>query len=82
MEQTAIQVGNSIGAIIPSFFRKQMGIKKGKKLYFVPTSDNQSVVLTVRKAGKKVSSITPDFLAALEGVNKRYGSALAKLAKM
>jgi bifunctional DNA-binding transcriptional regulator/antitoxin component of YhaV-PrlF toxin-antitoxin module len=82
MEQTAIQIGNSVGAIIPSVFRKQMGIKKGKKLFFVPTSDSQSIILTVKPGNRTMSSITPDFLSVLAGINKRYGSALTKLAKM
>ena len=76
MEQTAIQIGNSIGIIIPSMLKKQAGIKKGSKL-FVNIDARNNIIISKEK--KEINN--SKFLEILEGVNKRYGKALQELAE-
>ncbi|OGM75121.1 hypothetical protein A2382_03245 [Candidatus Woesebacteria bacterium RIFOXYB1_FULL_38_16] len=76
MEQAIIQIGNSVGVIIPSKFRKQIGFKKGSKVYInIDTQNN--IIISKEKKDVTDSGI----FNILEGVNKRYGKALRELAE-
>lgn len=81
MAQTIIQIGNSEGLTLPKEVREVVGIKKGSKVDVEVTSDKRVVI---SKAGSKKSSksITPEFIETLSGINKRYGPALKKLARL
>lgn len=81
MAQSIIQIGNSEGVAIPKEIRKKVGLKKGVKVDVELTHDNRVVI---SKAGSKkpTTSITPEFIETLKRVNKRYGLALKKLAKL
>ncbi len=80
--QTVFKAGNSNVVAIPRPISKELGLKKGSKVVIELAADRRSVLL--RKVGSKAvaSSITPEFLEVLERVNKRYGPALRKLAKL
>lgn len=80
MLQRAIQIGNSVGVVIPKIIRNQLGIKLGDQIVVEPDISGHGAVL--RKNGKlaKSSSVTPEFLSWLETFNKRYGRALKELA--
>lgn len=83
MVQKLIQIGNSQGIIIPSEVRKRLGLKKGSKVTLELGLDGRSFVVTKDDRRQRLStSVTPDFLRALERVNERYGPALEKLAKI
>lgn len=77
MEQKVIQVGNSIGVVIPQQLRT--GFKPGDKVMVEKDRDG---TLLVYAHGKKHtrSLVTPAFFAILEKVNKRYATALRELA--
>lgn len=79
MEQTLKQIGNSVGIIIPKSLMKRMGIKKGSSVVIQELENNDSFTVYKKEAAKR-SSITPEFVKIVEGVNKRYGQALKKLA--
>lgn len=81
MTQVITQIGNSEGVTIPKKIREKSGLKRGVKVEVGLTHDNKVVI---SKAGtrKSVTSITPEFLGILKGVNKRYGPALKKMAKL
>lgn len=74
--QTVFKAGNSNVLSIP----KELGLKPGDKVLVQPGLTKGSFF--VQKADKKIKSptITPDFLNILQGINKRYGKALAELA--
>ena len=81
MTQVITRIGNSEGVSIPKDIREKSGLKKGVKVDIDLTHDNSVVI---RKAGTKkvASSITPEFLDIVKGINKRYGPALKKMAKL
>lgn len=79
MEQTVIQIGNSIGVVIPQVLQKGNSIKVGDKI--IVEIEPVSKAFIVRKRGSvRPSSITPEFLSIVDRVNKRYGRALQELA--
>ena len=80
--QTVFKAGNSEVIAIPSEIRKQMNLKKGSKVVLELGADGKTLIISKAGRGKKVSSVTPEFIKTLERVNKRYGPALAKLAKL
>lgn len=77
-----VQIGNSIGVVIPALVRKRLGWQKGSKVYIDVAADGKSVIMSKAGEAGRTSSVTPDFLSRLERVNKRYGAALAQLAKL
>jgi len=81
MIQTVVQIGNSEGVAIPKDIRNKAGLKKGVKVNIDLTHDNR-VVISKSGSRKVATSVTPEFLEILEGVNNRYGPALKKLAKL
>lgn len=76
-----IQIGNSVGVVIPSDIGGRLGLKKGSKVVVDVGVDGSTII--VEKAGqdRQSSNITPKFLRTLDSVNKRYARALRKLAK-
>lgn len=81
MEQNVIQIGNSIGVLIPSELKEKLGFKKGTKVRLEIATDQKSLVISKAGIGTRPSSLTPEFLRVVERVNKRYKSALQELAK-
>lgn len=82
MEMRVVQIGNSIGVIIPQPLRRKIGLKLGDKVEVNEGSYHDEVI--IRKNGKKAlarSTITPEFVSWLESFNKRYSSALKELAQ-
>ncbi len=75
--QIIFKAGNSSVVALP----KDLGFKPGDKVIVNRGFGNATAFIT--KAGNKKanSSITPDFLKILDGINKRYGKALAELAQ-
>ena len=80
--QTIFKAGNSEVIAIPKEIRKQMNLKKGSKVVLEVAADGKTLIVSKAGRGKKVSSVTHEFIKTLERVNKRYGPALAKLAKL
>lgn len=78
MNQTVIPIGNSYGIIIPKQLMNQVGIKPGSVL--TVQKDPNGTTLLLSQNGKIKSSITPDFLRALNNVTKQYGEAFQNLA--
>ncbi len=78
LTQTVTKIGNSLGIIIPASLREDLGISQGTKLNLQVTEDKS---LLVSKGEAVTTQITPKFIEILNGVNKRYGRALVKLAK-
>lgn len=79
MNQTVIPIGNSYGIIIPKQLMNQTGIKLGSVLTIQKDQNGNTLLLS--KNGRIKSSITPDFLHAVDSVNKKYGKAFKDLAK-
>lgn len=75
--QKSTKIGNSWGTVIPTQFWEALGVKPGSRLVF-QAADGK---LVISGEGTNVSSITPEFVEMVEDVHKRYGPALAKLAK-
>lgn len=80
--QTVFKAGNSDVVVIPPEVKKSAGIKTGSKVIVQLASDGKTLLVSKKGSSQKVSSVTPQFLEILERVNKRYGPALKKLAKL
>lgn len=80
MKQRVIQIGNSTGVTIPKNILKEAGLKNGSRVY-VEKDPNGKTIYVTQKERLFSSTITPDFLVALDKVNKKYRAALKKLAK-
>ena len=79
MEQTVIQIGNSIGSLFPLAVRTKLGLSKGDKIRMTINEEDETV--TFGKAKKKKSKASDrEFMSALKRVHERYGPALAELA--
>lgn len=79
MLQKIIQIGNSIGVVIPKELARQTGVKAGSKIY-MEKDHNGSTILISKNQKSFNSSITPDFLRIISNINKKYGPALQELA--
>ena len=79
MASTMMQIGNSVGVIIPSEVRKKAKLSKGNKVEFEVESDGKIIVSKSGSQAKK-SSITPEFLDIVNRVNKKYAKAFRQLA--
>ena len=78
MIQKIIQIGNSIGIIIPKALSGK-NLKPGEKV--IIDKDPSSETYTISKNKKTgISSITPHFFAVLDRVNNQYGKALREIA--
>ncbi len=80
MEQKVIQIGNSVGVIIPQLLQKESALKAGDKVIIERNSVNDSFVIS-KKGSQKGSSITPEFLDWLRKFNNKHKDALSELAK-
>lgn len=78
MEQKVIQVGNSIGVVIPQTLAKG-NLKPGDTVIVEKDPAGDRYFISKSKKGS-IPSITPHFLEVLERVNKQYGPALRELA--
>lgn len=79
MEQTIMQVGNSLAITLPRLFVKARKLKAGQKVYVDadPTVD----ILQVRINGKAASALTPEFKQWLDKITKKYGDTIRELAR-
>ena len=75
--QTIFKAGNSNVIALP----KDLGFKVGDKVIVNPGLASGSAFITKANGKKVTSSITPEFIEILEGINKRYGKALSTLAQ-
>lgn len=79
MLQKVIQVGNSLGVVIPKDMAKKTGLKAGSNVYVQKDPNGPSIVINSNTPVFD-SSITPDFLRIVSNINKKYGPALKELA--
>lgn len=77
MTQKVIQIGNSMGIIIPKALLDKLQIKPGNEVIIEESAES----LRISKKGSRSSSITPDFMELINKVNKQYGKALKTLAE-
>lgn len=73
MIQQTIQIGNSVGVIIPKNVLEENKIKIGDKVQL-----DVSPVKSPRKSIKP--TVSPELLVWLDGFNKRYKKSLQELA--
>lgn len=74
--QTVFRAGNSEVVVLP----KSLGFKTGDKVVVDRGLVAGTAYVSRANENLDASSITPNFLSVLEGVNKRYRKALAELA--
>ncbi|MDO8461148.1 MAG: hypothetical protein Q7S38_01755 [bacterium] len=79
MEQTIIQIGNSVGIIIPKALSKN-GLKPGEKVIVEKDPASETYIISKNKK-TSMSSITPHFFAVVDRVNAQYGKALREIAR-
>ncbi len=79
IEQTVIQIGNSVGVTLPIRFVKSKGIKVGQKVFVDEDIDSDMIHVAVKS--KSAPRITPEFKDWLDKFNKKYKKALTQLAK-
>jgi antitoxin component of MazEF toxin-antitoxin module len=82
MVKNVIQIGNSLGVILPSDFVSKNKLKSGAKISV--SHSNGSIVFSTLIP--KVSELEPisdkEFLELIKDVESRYGQALDELAKL
>lgn len=74
--QTVFKAGNSDVVSLP----KDLGFKFGDKVSVNKGLSNGTAFISKMDGDVAVSSITPEFISILDGINKRYGKALSELA--
>ena len=79
MEQTIMQVGNSLAITLPKHFVKARKLKAGHKVFV--DADPSVDTLQVRTNGKTPSSITPEFKKWLDEFTEDHADVLQELAK-
>jgi len=79
MTSTMMQIGNSIGVIVPAEIRKKAKLSKGHKVEFDVDSEGRIIIYKFGKNQNK-TSITPEFIEIVNRVNKRYKEAFRELA--
>lgn len=79
MEQTIMQVGNSLAVTLPKNFVKARKLKAGQKVFV--DADPSVDLLQVRTNGKTSSALTPEFKQWLDKITKKYGNTIRELAK-
>ncbi len=68
-----IQIGNSVGVVLPKEVLAQLNVDKGDSLYFSPTPN-----------GVRITATNPEFEAQMSmarGIMKKRRDVLAELAK-
>jgi hypothetical protein len=73
--QTVFKAGNSNVVALP----KSLGFKSGDRVIVDRGLTSGTAFVSKADGKQKKSSITPGFLGILDGINKRYGKALAEL---
>ncbi|MEK7517897.1 MAG: AbrB/MazE/SpoVT family DNA-binding domain-containing protein [Patescibacteria group bacterium] len=79
MEQTIMQVGNSLAITLPKHFVKARRLKAGQKVFV--DVDPSIDILQVRTNGKTSSVLTPEFKQWLDKITKKYENTIRELAK-
>lgn len=74
--QTVFRAGNSKVVSLP----EELGFEFGDKIVVNKGLSNGTAFISRVDGNFTVSSITPEFINILDGINKRYGKALSKLA--
>lgn len=74
--QTVFKAGNSEVIALP----KNLGFKAGDKVVVNPGLKKKSAFVSLASE-KSHSSITPDFVKIIDGINKRYSKALSELSR-
>lgn len=79
MIQKVIQIGNSLGVIIPQALNKQLGLRPGDEL-IVKQEDN-TVVLSPKKAREKLSGgVDAKFMKTVDDFIEEHEDVLKELA--
>ena len=79
MEQKVIQVGNSLGLIIPKHIVKELKLRLGQVLHLDLYVEEETLTLRVNK--NKAKGITPEFIKFLDEFQKEHAYVLSKLAE-
>lgn len=79
MEQTVMQVGNSLAVTLPKQFVDAKKIKAGQKV--LVDADNDLSMVQIRTKNSKAPKVTPEFKQWLDGFNTRYKTGLTELAQ-
>lgn len=73
----AVQIGNSIGVILPKETAKELKIQKGDLIHLHVDRKNKTITLS---KGKKVD-VAPEFIKLLDEITRAYYDDLKKLAE-
>ncbi len=79
MQQTVIQVGNSLAVTLPRHFVKSRKVKPGQKVFV--EADSEIDLVQVRTKSAPVSSLTPEFKKWLDEFTKEHEDVIKELAK-
>lgn len=79
MQQKIIQIGNSIGVIIPQALAKN-NLNPGDTV-MIERDEASGAVIISKDTQARLSSITPHFLSVVERINKQYTAALKEIAQ-
>ena len=77
MEQRVIQIGNSVGVVIPQLLRKETGIKVGDKI--VVKKKGANIILSSLK--KKTRGVNAKFMKMVDDFVTEHQDVLKELAK-
>lgn len=80
MKTKIIKIGNAAGVIIPKKMLEEIQLKLGQTVSLEKDPTNKALML--RDKPRKKSSVTPEFLAKIKKINKRYEGAWKELAKL
>ncbi len=75
--QTVFRAGNSKVMSLPD----ELGFNFGDKIVVNRGLKRGTAFISKVGTGVSVSSVTPEFISILNGINKRYGKVLSELAK-
>jgi antitoxin component of MazEF toxin-antitoxin module len=78
MQQTVIQVGNSLAVTLPAAFVKESKLKAGQKVF---VQADTAMDLVQVKTKQPTTALTPEFYEWLKKFNAKYKTALTELAK-
>ena len=81
MTQKLIQIGNSTGIIIPKSLLATLGLKPGSEVNVETDTNTRSLIIQMKGASLKSTSINAHFIKILDKVNDQYGRALRELAE-
>ena len=79
MQQTVIQVGNSLAVTLPAAFVKASNLKAGQKVFV--EADAEMDLMQIKTQSQKGTTLTPEFYQWLKKINATYKNALTELAK-